>query len=72
MSSLTALNGIEDYIGINIREDLTIEQRRSIKTLSKEAAERNIAEKLRGKIWRVRGSVKDGFYLKRIVLDDKN
>ena len=54
MNSLPALKGMEEYKGINIREDLTIKERNNIEILSKEAKARNIADSylaISGECW---------------------
>ena len=63
MGNLTALKGIQDYQNISITEDLTPEDRKTLKTLSEQAKnhDRNDAPY----ILRVRGSSKNGFYLKK-------
>ena len=44
MENLSALKGKEDYNNVSIMEDLTMEERKSLKTLSNEAATRNNVE----------------------------
>ena len=64
LGNLKALKGIEKYKGISIMEDLTPEQRNTIKKLSSEAK----TLKETSVVWRVRGSSKNGFFLKKIKL----
>ena len=69
LNNLRALHGLDKYKGVTISEDLTQEQRKDIKDLSQEARKRNNEEKSICYVWRVRGSSKNGFYLKRVMLD---
>ena len=64
LGNLKALKGIEKYKGISIMEDLTPEQRNTIKKLSSEAKTLNAKET--SVVWRVRGSSKNGFFLKKM------
>ena len=66
LGNLTSLKGIEKYKGISIMEDLTPDQRKTIKELSSEAKKLNTKETSAS--WRVRGSSKNGFFLKKIKL----
>ena len=65
LGNLTSLKGIEKYKG-SILEDLTPDQRNTIKELSSEAKKLNTKETSAS--WRVRGSSKNGFFLKKIKL----
>ena len=69
LSNLKVLHGIDKYKGVTISEDLTQEQRKNVKDLSQEAMRRNNEEKSSSSVWRVRGSSKNGFYLKCVMLD---
>lgn len=71
IGSLSALRGLSEYIGISIKEDFTLKERITIKTLSKEAKEKNETEKLLGQVWRIRGTSKSGFYLKKVIKQDE-
>ena len=63
--NLQALKGIDTYKGVSICEDLTPDQRKEFKDLLNEAKQRNQNET--GEFWRVRGSSKNGFFLKKIM-----
>ena len=67
LDSLWALRGKEKYKGVTVSEDLTQEQRKDIKKLSREARTRNDKDNSSHYVWRVRGSSKNGFFLKRIT-----
>lgn len=67
MGNLSALRGIEKYKGISITEDLTQEERNTFKELARKANERNQQNPDDQHIWRVRGSSKNGFRLKKIL-----
>ena len=71
IGSFSALRGLREYIGISIQEDFTVKERITIKTLSKEAKEKNETEKLLGQVWRIRGTSKSGFYLKKVIKQDE-
>ena len=71
MGNWSALKGMEEYKGVSITEDLTPEQRKSFKELSEEARQHNNG-KDNQYILRVRGSSKNGFYLKKIDKITKN
>ena len=62
--NLFALKGNDIYKGVSICEDLTPEQRKEFKALSIEARSKNSTET--DGIWRVRGSSKNGFRLKKV------
>ena len=47
-------------------EDLTTDQRSNIKELSNEAKQLKVDDKSQKHVWRVRGSSKNGFFLKKI------
>ena len=64
LGNLTSLKGIEKYKGISIMEDLTPDQRKTIKELSSEAKKLNTKETSAS--WRVRGSSNNGFFLKKV------
>ena len=66
ISNLRILKGLEQYRGIRITEDLTPEERNVIKELSEEAIRRNHNESSSGYTWRIRGSSRYGFYIKKI------
>ena len=71
LGNLSALKDLDRYKGISVTEDLTPEERKVHKELSIEANERNTVENLTNEIWRVRGSSKNGFYLKKVKLVSK-
>ena len=62
--NLPALKGMETYKGVSICEDLTPDQRKKYKELVADAKEKNQTEE--DGIWRVRGSAKNGFHLKKM------
>ena len=62
--SLPALKGIDTYKGMSICEDLTPTQRQKYKEAAEDAKARNQTEK--DGVWRVRGSAKNGFGVKKI------
>ena len=65
-SNLGALKDIEKYKNLSIMEDLTTDQRRAIKELSEEAKKKNSDNESEQHVWRVRGSSKNGFFIKKI------
>ena len=65
-SNLGALKDIENYKNLSIMEDLTTDQRRAIKELSEEAKKKNSDNESEQHVWRVRGSSKNGFFIKKI------
>ena len=67
IGNLSVLKGQQDYAGISVTEDLTPEQRRSFKMHADEAKAHNNADGAEY-ILRVRGTSKNGFYLKKITL----
>ena len=62
--NLPVLKGIETYKGVSICEDLTVYQRKKYKELAADAKAKNQTEK--DGVWRVRGSAKNGFRLKKM------
>ena len=66
MGNLAALKGIEEYNKISITEDLSPDERKQCRELSKEAHQRNTTQPSQY-TWRVRGSSKNGFYLKKFL-----
>ena len=58
------MKGNYTYKGVSICEDLTPEQRKEFKELTIEARSKNATET--DGIWRVRGSSKNGFRLKKV------
>lgn len=68
LGNLTGIKSIEKYKGISVTEDLTPEERKHLKDLSLEAKQRNLLQKSSTEVWRVRGSSKNGFYLKKIKI----
>ena len=69
MRSLHFLKGLEKYRYIKITEDLTPDERRRYKELLETAKERN---KTSTYVWRVRGSSRSGFVLKKIFKKNIN
>ena len=67
IGNLSVLKGQQNYVGVSVTEDLTPEQRKSFKTLSDEAKAHNQTDG-NEYILRVRGTSKNGFYLKKILL----
>ena len=65
--NLHALKGVEEYKGMSICEDLTSSQRKEFKDLVDDAKTKNKNET--DGIWRVRGSSKNGFYLKKMKVN---
>ncbi|XP_066914561.1 cilia- and flagella-associated protein 251-like [Clytia hemisphaerica] len=68
--NLHVLKGNAKYKGVSICEDLTPTQRKDFKDLLQEAKERNQSET--DEVWRVRGSSKNGFHLKRVKTNGPN
>ena len=66
--NLHALKGNSDYKGMSICEDLTPEQRKVFKDLVNDAKAKNGNET--DGVWRVRGSSKNGFRLKKVMVND--
>lgn len=66
MGNLPSLRGIETYKGISITEDLTQEERKTLKELATTAKNKNKDLTDNTYIWRVRGTSKNGFYLKKV------
>ena len=64
--NLSTLKGIRKYINMSVTEDFTPKERKIIRRLSKEAEERNDILNSDDFTWRVRGSSKTGFFLKKI------
>ena len=69
MGNLAALKGVARYQGVSISEDLTPDERDAFKALSNEAKDRNKNEESNIHVWRVRGSSKNGFYIKKFTID---
>ena len=66
--NLYALKGNNDYKGMSICEDLTPTQRKEFKDLLNDAKTKNESET--NGIWRVRGSSKNGFFLKSVKVNE--
>ena len=66
LGNLSALKGLDNYKGISVTEDLTIEKRKRYKDLANIAKERNQVDPSSSHVWRVRGSSKNGVKLKKI------
>ena len=64
--NLSALRGIDKYKGISVTEDLTQEERNQFKELASKAKTRNQENPDSQHIWRVRGSSKNGYHLKKV------
>ena len=70
--NLSGLRGNEKYKGISVTEDLSKDERAAFKELSNQAKERNLKEKDNPDcIWRVRGSTKNGYRLKKVQRSNK-
>ena len=69
---MPALQGIEKYKGVSVTEDLTLDERQTYKELSQTARQRNQDDPEASYIWRVRGSSKNGFHLKKIQKDKRS
>ena len=66
LRNLSTLRGMDQYQGISITEDLTKDQRNQYKALATEAKQKN-QDSVNGEfVWRVRGSSKNGFRLKKL------
>ena len=69
MASLKSLKGLDDYKGISVTDDYTIQERNLIKLWSEKAKKANEDEPIDSKfIWRVRGNSKNGFGLKKLPM----
>ena len=67
--NLKVLKGMEGYKGVSICEDLTPNQRKEIKALTDEVKEKNADDS--SVVYRVRGSAKNGFFIKKIKQQQK-
>lgn len=66
LNSLANLKGKTQYEGISVAEDHTLFERSVIRNMSKKAKERNAQEPSgSGIIWRVRGTLSEGLYLRK-------
>lgn len=66
MGNLSSLKGKEDYKGISITEDYTIEERNMIKNWTDKAIQKTNEEPAESNIvWKVRGNPKNGLWLKK-------
>ena len=71
MKNLRNLKGKEEFKGLNIREDYTIAERNIIKDFVIKARKKNNTEGERSKfVWKVRGNVRSGLFLKRFLLPE--
>ena len=68
IGNLSALKGIPKYIGISVTEDLTPADQKAYKELSTEATNRNTRQSNPGFVWRVRGSSKNGHFIKKFKI----
>ncbi|MEM7298796.1 MAG: hypothetical protein AAF391_11085 [Bacteroidota bacterium] len=68
LNSLSVLKDDGDYKKVSVTEDLTPNQRDDIKKLSDETRKRNQEEKGSNVVWRIRGSSKNGFYIKKFKI----
>ena len=66
MKNLTKLKQYNKYANISITDDLTIMEREQVKEWRSKADERNQAMMQNEYKWRVRGSPREGLYLKKI------
>lgn len=68
MNNLSNLKGEEKYARISIKEDYTISERMLIKEYVNKANQENEKEPINSKFtWKVRGTPKNGLYLKKIT-----
>ena len=67
--NLPALKGIETYKGVSVCEDLTLDQRKQYKEKATDAKMKNQTEK--DGIWRVIGSAKNGFSIKKRMANNR-
>ena len=66
LASLSNLKGKDDYIGVSITEDYSLKERELIKSFSQKAKDANENEDGDSQfIWRVRGTPKNGLFLKK-------
>ena len=66
LGNLSSLKGMEKYMTVSITEDLTPDERKTLKKLSDQAKERNMTDSSETEKWRVRGNSKNGFFLIKI------
>ena len=67
MKSLSNLKGKNEYQGLRITDDYTMNERNLIRKLSEQAKQKNIQEGSNADFsWRVRGSSKNGFRIMKI------
>ena len=69
MHSLTNLKGIEQFKGLNIKDDYTTSERNIIKDYVMKAKAKSEMED--GFVWKVRGNPRNGLFLKRILKPNK-
>ena len=67
MRKLTELKNYQKYSKISITDDMTKMERELVKEWKKKADERNQTESNYDCEWRVRGSPREGLYLKKIL-----
>ena len=66
LASLSQLKGKDNYIGVSITEDYSLKERELIKGFSQKAKDANKNEDENSQfIWRVRGTPKNGLFLKK-------
>ena len=70
MENLKNLKGKQDYKGISIKEDYTISERQLIREYVEQAKALNALEKAKKSttVYKVRGTPKNGLFLKRFVI----
>ena len=67
LSNLNKLKGQTKYDGLSVKEDFTANERDLIRTKADEAREKNEQEPTDSNyVWRVRGTPKNGLYLKKL------
>ena len=68
MNNLCNLKGNTEYIGISIRDDYTVSERKIIKEFVSKARDKNSLEPENSNfIWKIRGTPKNGLLLKRFM-----
>jgi len=66
-TSLFKLKGNNLYKGIHITDDYTFNERKLIRDFNQQAKEKTSKEEDQNSIWRVRGSPKNGLFLKKFM-----
>ena len=66
LSSGNVYDKVEKYMTVSITEDLTPDERKTLKKLSDQAKEKNMTDSSETEKWRVRDNSKNGFFLIKI------